>query len=429
MAGRRRPGRMEEAILVTVRHAKEDRAWSAEDLSAELRELALSSGIRISGEVTAACGEFSPKYLIGKGKAGEIAALAGGKKSDVVIFNRDLNGTQQRNLEALFDIKTIDRAQLILDIFARRAHSKEGKIQVELAQLMYLLPRLTGKGIILSRLGGGIGTRGPGEQKLEIDRRRIRLKIDRLKKELDAATTQRAARRKARERFSNSTAALVGYTNSGKSTLFNALTNADVYVRDRLFSTLDATIRKYVLANNQIVLFSDTVGFIHNLPHHLIESFKATLEEAVSADILIHVIDISRPKAVECASSVVGVLEELGIGDRPVINVLNKKDKIEDKAILARMKNDFEAPVTVSALKKEGIDRLLERLISELSGLMTDIKIDLPHTDMKKYNIIHKYGKVIKKEYGKDSVYIEARIPSRIKGMLFPLTKAQRMLK
>ena len=409
---------MERAILVTVKHIKEDNGWSAEDLSAELKELAISSGVRISAEVTAKCSEFSPRYLIGKGKAEEIASIAGQNRVDVVIFNHDLGGAQQRNLDEILEVKTIDRTQLILDIFARRAHSKEGKIQVELAQLMYLLPRLTGKGIILSRLGGGIGTRGPGEQKLEVDRRKIRQRITRLKKELDNATRQRAARRKTRERFSASTIAIVGYTNAGKSTLFNALTNAGVYVMDKLFSTLDPTLRKYVLPNNQRVIFSDTVGFIHNLPHHLVESFKATLEVAVHADILLLICDASHPKLIERSLSVRRVLEELGIGDKPIINVLNKKDRIEDEIMFSGIKRHFESPVVISALEKKGLSDLIKRLTAELSALMTNIKVTLSHKDMKKYNIIHEYGEILSKKYKKDLIYIEARIPIRFKSAI-----------
>lgn len=408
---------MEEAILVTVRHEKEDRAWSAEDLLAELRELVISSGVKISTEVTAKCSKFSPRFLIGKGKVEEITSIAKERNSDVVIFNHDLSGTQQRNLEEVLDMKTIDRSQLILDIFAQRAHSKEGKIQVELAQLIYLLPRLTGKGIILSKLGGGIGTRGPGEQKLEVDRRKIRERITRLKRDLNDATRHRDAIRRHRERFSASTIAIVGYANAGKSTLFNALTNADVYVMDKLFSTLDPTVRRYILPNNQRIVFSDTVGFIHNLPHHLIESFKATLEEAVHADILLHVIDASHPRIFECNEAVRKVLRKLGIENKPIIDVLNKKDKIEDEIIFSNIKRHFENPIVISALKREKLDDLIDRLMTELSSLMIYIKIKLPHKEMKKYNIIHEYGQVLKKEYKEDAIYIEARIPAKFKAM------------
>jgi len=408
----------EEAVIVTVRHERDDRGWSAEDLSAELRELVISSGVRISTEIVAKCSEFSPKFLIGKGKVEEITSVVREKKGNVVIFNHDLGGTQQRNLEEILEVKTIDRTQLILDIFAQRAHSKEGKIQVELAQLVYLLPRLTGKGIILSRLGGGIGTRGPGEKKLEADRRKIRDKIARLKGDMDNATRQRDARRKNRDRFSASSIALVGYTNAGKSTLFNALTNADVYVKDKLFSTLDPTVRRYVLPNNQRIVFSDTVGFIHNLPHHLVESFKATLEEAVTADILLHIIDASHPKVLECSEAARKVLSELGIENKPIIDILNKKDKVEDAILLSGLRRHFHSPIVISAAKKEGLDALIDRLIAELSSLMAEVRISIPHSDMKKYNLIREYGNVLKEEYRDDCIYIEAKVPLKLKPLL-----------
>ena len=288
------------------------------------------------------------------------------KNIAVVIFNNDLSGTQQRNLEDMIKRKVIDRTQLILDIFARRARSNEGKAQVELAQLLYLLPRLTGKGIHLSRLGGGIGTIGPGEQKLEVDRRRIRSRISRLEKELKDLSSRRGMMRKKRERFSLPTVAIIGYTNVGKSTLINALTSSDVMVRDKLFSTLDPTVRRYTMPDRKSVLFVDTVGFIDKLPHKLIEAFKATLEEVSEANLLLHLVDISHPKAKEQSDAVDKVLEEIGAKDKPVIFVLNKIDKVTDVSIVEKAMAYFPNAVAISAARKEGFDSLIDRIAGNL---------------------------------------------------------------
>ncbi len=406
----------EKAIIVTIQHKTEDAGWRLEDLAAELRDLVRSSGVPICGEITARCRTFTPSLLVGKGKAGEIRDIAEQNSAGVVIFNHDLTGTQQRNLEDILEVKTIDRTQLILDIFAQRAHSKEGKIQVELAQLVYMLPRLVGKGIILSRLGGGIGTRGPGEQKLEVDRRKIRDKIGRLKRDLELATRQREARRKNRSRFSVSTIALVGYTNAGKSTLFNRLTESDVFVKGKLFSTLDPTVRKCVLPDNQKVVFADTVGFIHNLPHHLVESFKATLEEVVHADLLLHVIDAGHPLALECRDSVRKVLEDIGVSGTPVITVLNKKDTISDEILLSGLIPHFDTPVVISALTGEGVESLIAVLMQALMPQMVTVRVTLPHTAMRKISLLHEKATILKKEFRGNKVYFEARLPARYKG-------------
>lgn len=357
---------MERALLVTVDLGKRE-SWTAEERSMELSELARSSGAKVVREVIVRRHELSPALYIGKGKAEELSAMRLSEKASIVIFNNDLTGSQQRNLEEALGVKTIDRTQLILDIFARRARSNEGKLQVELAQLMYLLPRLTGKGIQLSRQGGGIGTSGPGEQKLEVDRRRIRDRISRLKRELGDLSQRRSMMRKNRERFSILTVAIVGYTNAGKSTLLNALTASEVVTEDRLFSTLDPTVRKFTLPNKQNILFIDTVGFLDRLPHHLIEAFKATLEEVAESDIILHVVDISHPKAKEEASAVYKVLEELGVRDKPIVTALNKIDKLPVRSVMDSAITFFNDAVVISALKREGLTELVEKILSKKS--------------------------------------------------------------
>ncbi len=409
---------MERAVLLTIKNTKVKDGWDVEDLASELRELSSSSGARIVDELTARIDALNPRYLIGKGKADELRILIHRHDADLVILNHDLTGTQQRNLGKVVGVKVVDRTQLILDIFARRAHSSEGKVQVELAQLLYLKPRLAGSGEPLSRLGGGIGTRGPGEQKLESDRRRINDRISRLKKDLGELTGHRAARRKTREQFAVSTIAIVGYTNAGKSTRFNALTGAQVGTRHRLINTLDPTVRRLTLPNNQTVLMSDTVGFLHDLPHHLIESFKATLEEAVQADILLHVMDGSHVRVFEQAVAVRKVLEELGIADKPVIDVINKTDKIGAPARKNELARRFECGVNVSALQKDGIELLRRRLARELSGLLKEITLTVPHSKMKVCSWLYKHGKILKKEYRQDGIHIEARIPRKLESSL-----------
>ena len=350
---------MERAILVTVDFGRRE-PWTAEERSAELAELARSAGVAVAREEIARRHGPSPDCFIGSGKVEEIAALCADEHCNIVIFNNDLSGTQAKNLEDVIKKKVIDRTQLILDIFAARAHTNEGKVQVELAQLMYLLPRLTGKGVELSRLGGGIGTRGPGEQKLEVDRRRIRTRITRLERSLEDLHKRREMMRKRRQRFSMPTVAIVGYTNAGKSTLLNALTGSDVVVRDKLFATHDPTVRKFRTPSGKTVLFIDTVGFLNDLPHHLIEAFKATLEEVTEADLILHVIDASHAKAVEQSSAVYRVLEEIGAASKPLLYVLNKIDKIAEAAdTVKRLKEYFGNASAISALKKEGLSELV----------------------------------------------------------------------
>lgn len=408
---------MERALTVTVDlHKREE--WDAEERAAELKELAISAGSKVIKEMIARRERIEPALFLGKGKVEEIAKICRDIDIDVVIFNNDLTGTQQKNIEGIVLTKTIDRTQLILDIFARRAHSNEGKIQVELAQLLYLLPRLTGKGVELSRLGGGIGTRGPGEQKLEVDRRRIRARITHLKEKLEDLFARRAMMRKKRERFSILTIAIIGYTNVGKSTLLNALTNSGVMVQDKLFSTLDPTVRKFILPNKQKVLFVDTVGFLDRLPHHLVEAFKATLEEVVEADLLLHLVDISHYKAKEQSDAVYKVLESIGANDKPVITALNKIDKVEDMVVIEKAKAYFINAIPISALKREGLDELIKRIISHTNKLMVDIKMEVPMSDAGTLNLIYENGFVTARSYKDNIVFIEAQIPIRVAKML-----------
>lgn len=389
--------------------------WSAGDQAVELDELTRSSGVKVVDSFICRGTKPTPDYFIGKGKVKELSDFCRLKKANTVIFNNDLSSTQQRNLEEVVGIKTIDRTQLILDIFAQRARSLEGKIQVELAQLEYLLPRLTGRGILLSRLGGGIGTRGPGEQKLEVDRRRIKQRLTKLKRDLDSVRRRRDFSRKRRKESALTSIALIGYTNGGKSTLLNALTSTHQLVRNRLFTTLDPLARRFSLPDNQKVLFLDTVGFLHRLPHHLIESFGATLEEVIEADVLLHVLDSSHPLVYEQNEAVHRVLEELGVKDKPLITALNKIDKLERPQEINRLLKDFENSVAISALEKKGFPALIHKISALLSCLLIDISLSIPSEKMGLVDLLYREGKVSRKEFYHNRLYIEARVPLRIK--------------
>lgn len=409
---------MEKAILVTV-DLKGGRGWSAGNRAAELRDLARSSGALVEKEIVCSREKATPDLFIGKGKFNELVSISREKKADAVIFNNDLTPTQLRNLEkGLGDTKVVDRTQLILDIFSQHAKSMEGKIQVELAQLEYLLPRLTGRGVQLSRLGGGIGTRGPGEKVLEYDRRRIRERIARLKVELRNLEKRRQALRKRRKDAMLLTAAIVGYTNAGKTTLLNRLTDSKRLAADKLFSTLDPVARSYVLPNSLKILFHDTVGFLYDLPHHLVESFKATLEEVKAADLLIHVLDASNPRVHELDEAVYIVLKELEAENKTIINVLNKADLVSGARYLDRIKKEFKNVVVVSALNGKGIDLLVDEISKLLSGFVAEIKLEIPNNRMDKVNLIYENGKVRYREDRTDSVYIEASVPIRLKQKL-----------
>ncbi|MCG8431668.1 MAG: GTPase HflX [Candidatus Omnitrophica bacterium] len=402
---------MEKAVLATVQFKNDRDSWALDDLAYELEELTLACGVEIMDNLTFFCARQTPDILIGKGKAQELAMAAAAQDADTVIFGQDLSGTQQRNLEKVIGKKTIDRTQLILDIFARRAKSPEGKMQVELAQLEYLLPRLTGKGIMLSRLGGGIGTRGPGETKLEVDRRRIRRRIDKLKKELRDISTHRATMRKRRRDKAVPSAALVGYTNAGKSTLLNLLSESAQTVSDGLFTTLDPLSRGVELPDGEHIVVSDTVGFLHKLPHHLVEAFKATLEEVIEADLLIRVLDVSSPRVYDCHQAVSEVLGQLGALEKPTITALNKIDLLDDKTWLEQLKKDFVNPVPVSARTRENLDALLKSVQGMFGERMVRVRVRIPLLEMRVLDILYREGKVKEIEYDADGAVAKVVIP------------------
>jgi GTP-binding protein HflX len=350
------------ALLVGVRRPREAR-WEAEDSLAELEELARSAGARVADAVLQERDRLDPRYLIGRGKALEIRQRCAGV--DLVILDEELSGSQQRNLESLLGRRVVDRTGLILDIFAQRARSREGKLQVELAQLDYLLPRLAGAWTHLERLGGGIGTRGPGETQLESDRRRIKTRMAKIRRDLEQVRRHRALLRRPRRKVPFPILALVGYTNAGKSSLLNALTHANVTVQDQLFATLDPTLRRLRLPGDRVVLLSDTVGFIRKIPHQLVAAFQATLEEVQEADVLLHVVDISHPHARLQQAAVEAVLGDLGLADRPTILVCNKIDRLGRPPFPWR---PGSGRVPTSARTGAGLDDLCREIVCSLNG-------------------------------------------------------------
>lgn len=408
---RRKPGREveagERALLVGVALP---RGVPLEDSVSELAQLARSAGAAVCGQVTQSRARPDPAYLIGRGKADELRAAVAASDADLLIFDHDLTPTQQRNLERAVECRTIDRTQLILDIFARHARSREGQLQVEWAQLNYLLPRLTGRGVELSRLGGGIGTRGPGETQLETDRRRIRRRLRKIGDDLEAVRQRRAQQRAARQAVELPTLALVGYTNSGKSTLFNALTRAQVRVSAQMFATLDPTVRAVHLPSGRGVLLSDTVGFIRDLPPDLIAAFRATLEEVQEAQMVLQVSDISSPRHTEQDLEVEKVLAEIGVESKPRLRVFNKIDLLAPDE-RARLRN-LPGSVFVSALAGWGLDELRQELDRALPGSApVHVRLEFPPTRSRALALLHRHGQVLSQRYRNGRLSIEAIIP------------------
>ncbi len=402
----------ERAVLIGMEYnRKEDTlGWSVEDSIEELKQLADTAGAKVIASFIQKRQKPDPAFFIGRGKVQELALYMQKENIDLAIFDDELSPAQQRNIEEAMGVRVLDRTELILDIFAQRARSNEGKLQVELAQLQYMLPRIAGKGPSLSRLGGGIGTRGPGETKLEVDRRRIRDRIAYIKECIGKVKNVRTLHREGRKTVHSIN--LIGYTNAGKSTLLNTLTDSDIYTKDQLFATLDPTTRQLELPGKQQVILTDTVGFIQRLPHQLVAAFHSTLEEIVEADILLHVIDVSHELYKEQSNAVYHVLNEIGARDKTIITVYNKIDKLpQDSGLLVRLAKE-ENSVCVSAVKNINLDKLKDMIAENLKLQAVEEYFLIPYSDSDKIARFYNVGVVLDQKYLPEGTMLKVRLKS-----------------
>lgn len=401
----------ERAILIGMEWGRNDSLWTVDDSLEELKQLADTAGATVIKKFIQKRPKPDPAFFVGRGKVQELALYAQQENIDLCIFDDELSPAQQRNIESVMGIRILDRTALILDIFAQRARTNEGKLQVELAQLQYTLPRIMGKGLMLSRLGGGIGTRGPGETKLEVDRRRIRDRIAFIKDQIEKVKAVRSLHRSKRKKNNVFEVSLVGYTNAGKSTLLNTLTNSDIYAKDQLFATLDPTTRQLTLPNKQEIIITDTVGFIQRLPHQLIAAFRSTLEVVTEADLLVHVIDVSHELYKEQAAAVHEVLKEIGAETKPVITVYNKIDKLPPDSKLADRLALEEDTVCISAAKKLNLESLQQMIESHLKSKALEVTLCIPYAETAKAAQLHETANVLEQEYTENGAVMKVILP------------------
>jgi len=409
-----------DSVLLVGVILRRGNEWQTKDTLDELEQLVNSAGALVKERFVCRQQKIGAGYYIGTGKAEEIAEWIEENPVAMVVFDDDLTPAQGRNLEKTLKVRVLDRTQLILDIFAQRAQTKEGCLQIELAQHQYLLPRLRNMWTHLERQKGGIGLRGPGETQLEMDRRRIQHLIRRLKRDLELVRLRRSEQRRGRKRHGWGLVSLVGYTNAGKSTLLNRLSNADIYVKDQLFATLDPTTRQIDLPNNQSVLLTDTVGFIQKLPHHLVDAFKATLEEVVEADLIIHVIDASHEDVETQMQAVNTVLDEIGALDKPILHLFNKMDSEVGKNTARRLAHLYDPSVMISAKTGEGIDRLYEQLSDLLKQQKQTLRLLIPLNHGKIISTLKKTATILEEEYESGTAELLVRVSSQMAAQCEP---------